>query len=89
MTPSIITVQLRYFARLRETFARSQEAVSLQEPTLAALFDLLHARGGVWADELSGHRIVRIAINQEMHTSGDCTLKEGDEIALFPPVTGG
>lgn len=56
--------------------------------TVEGLLTQLRSRGGVWADALGAERRWRVAVNQEMaeiHTP----LKSGDEIALFPPVTGG
>ena len=78
-----------YLARLREAFGRGSESVELTEPaTAAALIDSLRARGGAWADELASGRAVRIAVNREM-AAPTVTLCDGDEVALFPPVTGG
>ena len=48
----------------------------------------LRGRGGAWASELAAGRAVRVAVNQEM-TDIAAALRDGDEVALFPPVTGG
>jgi len=48
----------------------------------------LMSRGGAWAHELDPARPVRAAVNQEM-ANPDTPVKEGDEVAFFPPVTGG
>ena len=78
-----------YLARLREAFGRRQESVELADgATTADLMQTLCDRDGAWATELAPGRAVRIAINQEMCT-GDARLADGDEVALFPPVTGG
>lgn len=78
-----------YLARLRETLGRSAEKVDVPgEGTVAGLMALLRGRGGAWATELAANRAVRVAVNQEM-ASSDATLHDGDEVALFPPVTGG
>ena len=78
-----------YLARLREAFGRGTERVDLPAPaTVADLVALLHGRGGAWTAELAPGRAVRVAVNQEM-ASAATPLGEGDEVALFPPVTGG
>jgi sulfur-carrier protein len=84
------TVNLVYLARLREAFGIAAERV---EPpgdvtTVAALRAWLAARGGSWAAELAPGRAVRIAVNHDL-ASPDTTIRSGDEVALFPPVTGG
>jgi molybdopterin synthase sulfur carrier subunit len=45
-------------------------------------------RGGAWAQELAAVRPIRAAVNQEM-ASGETPVADGDEVAFFPPVTGG
>ena len=83
-------VRLRYFARLREVFATGEETPELPASvqTLAGLLDWLRQRGGVWAEELAAGRAYRVAINQDL-VERDAALGENDEIAIFPPVTGG
>ena len=87
-------VKVLYFASLREQLGRGAEEVELQEgaSTLGALRALLTARGGNWATALADGRPVRMAVNQDMVARGagqDVAIKGGDEIAFFPPVTGG
>ncbi len=78
-----------YLARLREALGRGNEQIELPEAsTVATLVDTLRGRGGPWAIELAAGRAVRVAINQEM-TDSAAALSNGDEVALFPPVTGG
>jgi molybdopterin synthase sulfur carrier subunit len=55
---------------------------------LEGLRALLIARGGAWREELAPSKPVRAAINQAM-AHGDSPLADGDEVAFFPPVTGG
>jgi len=83
-------VRLLYFARLREVFATGQETPELPATvqTLADLLDWLRQRGGVWAEELAEGRAYRVAINQDL-AERDAALHENDEVAIFPPVTGG
>ncbi len=84
-----MNLKLLFFARLRETLGVSREVFTLDAPaTVADLLEHLRARGGVWATELAAGRNFRIAVNQEMGDF-DTPLAEGDEVAVFPPVTGG
>jgi molybdopterin synthase sulfur carrier subunit len=90
-TPSTaITVRLVYLARLREAFGCSGEALALAgpRPTVGAALDALRAREGAWRQELEPGRAVRVAVNHEL-AALDARLREGDEVALLPPVTGG
>ena len=78
-----------YLARLRDALGRGNEQLELPESsTVATLIDSLRGRGGAWASELAAGRAVRVAVNQEM-TDIAAALRDGDEVALFPPVTGG
>ncbi|GLR11279.1 molybdopterin converting factor subunit 1 [Chitinimonas viridis] len=83
-------VTLLYFARLRERFGMAEEQLSLPEgiQTVAGLIAHLAARGDVWAEELAGERVYRVALDQEM-ADFSAQLHHGAEVAVFPPVTGG
>ena len=82
-------VKVLYFARLREELGRSEEEVHLSGVNdVHGLRDYLILRGGAWADALAPGKAVRIAVNQDM-VRGNAVLKSGDEVAFFPPVTGG
>jgi sulfur-carrier protein len=82
-------LKVLYFASLREAFGRADEQLPLPDPAnVNTLVAVLRARGGAWASALSADKRWRVAVNQEMaamHTS----LSSGDEVAIFPPVTGG
>lgn len=84
------TLKLVFFARLREDLGTGAEelAVPADVATVAALRAHLVARGGAWAAALAQGKAVRVAVNHTMAqpTTG---VKPGDEIAFFPPVTGG
>ncbi|HEY5930819.1 MAG TPA: molybdopterin converting factor subunit 1 [Burkholderiales bacterium] len=86
----ITTIQVLYFARLREAFGRDREELALPESvaSIAALTSWLRARGDAWERELAPGKPVRIAVNQDM-ADADTPVKTGDEVAFFPPVTGG
>jgi sulfur-carrier protein len=83
-------ITLVYLARLRETLGASAEKIELPGDvgTVAALLAWLRARGGAWAAELAPGRAVRVAVNYDM-AGADTPVRAGDEVALFPPVTGG
>ena len=83
-------VTIIYFARLREALGKSSEQLALPAGVrdLDGLRALLTARGGAWATELAGSKPVRAAVNQDMAQNGT-RIADGDEIAFFPPVTGG
>lgn len=81
---------LLYFARLREALGVSSEQVDLpaEVSDVAGLVAWLRNRGGAWDEELAPGRAFRVAVNQDMADAATA-LKDGDEVALFPPVTGG
>ena len=79
-------IRLLYFARLRETLGSAGENLESTPATVADLLAELSARGATWQDALAGK--VLVAVNQEMALP-DTALADGDEVGLFPPVTGG
>ena len=83
-------VKVLYFASLREQVGKGSEEIDLPESvgTVGALRAHLIARGGAWQTSLAETRLVRMAVNQDMVPAG-AAIKAGDEIAFFPPVTGG
>lgn len=81
-------LQLLYFARLKDAFGVSRESFDSNAASVTGLLEQLRARGDVWREELDASRVFRVAVNQTLAT-GDTPLKEGDEVAIFPPVTGG
>lgn len=86
MTEQTLTV--RFFARLREELGTGQLILPTDgEQTAGDLLAALASRGGPWA-QLQGSQPVMIAINQAMAKPGS-PVKAGDEVAFFPPVTGG
>jgi len=85
-----VSVNLVYLARLREAFGRAGEALTLPagDASVAAILAALRARGGAYATELAAGRAVRIAVNHAL-VGADSVVRDGDEVALLPPVTGG
>lgn len=81
-------ITVKFFARLREELDTASLTVEAQPGlTAGGLLHDLAARGGNWA-QLDGAQPVMIAVNQVM-TKPDKELQPGDEVAFFPPVTGG
>jgi len=86
MTDQTLTV--RFFARLREELGTEQLKLPAEnDQTAGDLLASLASRGGPWA-QLQGSQPVMIAVNQAMAKPGT-SVKAGDEVAFFPPVTGG
>ena len=83
-------VKVLYFASLREQLGKGSEEIELPGgvATLAHLRSHLAGRGGAWTTVLAEGRPVRMAVNQDL-AAGSATINAGDEIAFFPPVTGG
>lgn len=83
-----ITVRLKFFASLREKLGEGEALALPAGSTVAAAREALVARGGVHAEALARGRAVRSALNQKM-CAESAALTDGDELAFFPPVTGG
>jgi molybdopterin synthase sulfur carrier subunit len=83
-------IRLLYFARLRERFGLNAEHLALppEVTRVGGLIEMLRSRGETWASELAEGRAFRVAVNQDM-ADFDTVLNADDEVALFPPVTGG
>jgi molybdopterin synthase sulfur carrier subunit len=83
-------VTLLYFASLRESLGTSREQVALSAATstVSSLLDELRGRGSRWTEAFAPGKQWRVAVNQQMADLAT-PVKPGDEIAFFPPVTGG
>ncbi len=82
-------LQLRYFASLREQLGTGEEQIEFpaEVTDVAGLTRWLQAREEPWKSALADSRL-HVAINQEIVTP-NAAVSDGDEIAWFPPVTGG
>lgn len=82
-------VEVKYFALLREAAGKDAETVELEgtAPVLGDLLDTLARRGGSLGN-LVLERPVLCSINMN-YAGRDAVLSEGDEVAIFPPVSGG
>ena len=83
-------MRLLYFAWLRSKTGVAEETLAPPPgvTTVAGLIEHLRARGGGYAEALNDLSCVRVAVNQEF-AELDQAIGAGDEVALFPPVTGG
>ena len=81
-------VRVRYFAALREALGSSETVELPAGMTLGALRDRLIAQDAAHAAALARQRAVRGALDQVM-CAEDVLVKDGAEVAFFPPVTGG
>lgn len=83
-------VTVLYFASLREKLgcSREQVALSASTATVSTLVDVLRDREGEWPQAFAPGRNWRVAVNQQMADLAT-PVKPGDEVAFFPPVTGG
>ena len=83
-------MKIRYFAWLRQRVGAGEETVDppAEVRDVAALVDWLKGRGPGYAEALSDVSAIRIAVNQEF-ASLEAPVGPDDEIALFPPMTGG
>ena len=83
-------IKVFYFARLKEKLNYSTEDLVMPDETLTVLKlkAFLAKRGDVWGQMLMGKLKIRAAINHELVADSEA-IADGDEVAFFPPVTGG
>ena len=81
--------RLRFFAALREQLGVGDEQIVLPDNIgdVAGLTDWLRSRSGVWNEALANQQL-RVAVNQVV-VRPDAPVQDGDEVAWFPPVSGG
>ena len=83
-------MKLLYFAWLKSKTGCAEEDVELPRDvsTVAELTAWLKQRSAGHAEALADEKAVRVAVNQSYAKPGD-KVSDGDEVAFFPPVTGG
>jgi molybdopterin synthase sulfur carrier subunit len=83
-------VKLLYFAWVRQRIGLAEEEVTppANVLTVGELVEWLKSRGGGYATAFANPSVVKAAVNQEF-ARPDRRLSPGDEVALFPPMTGG
>ena len=79
-----------YFAWVKERMGRSGEALAVPDgvSTVGGLVAFLQARDEAGRAAFAQPALIRAAVNQEFAT-GEAVISDGDEVAFFPPVTGG
>lgn len=83
-------MKVLYFAWLKEKTGVAEEELAVPEGVsdVAGLIAALKERSDGFKDAFSDESIVRVAVNHE-YVDFDHAVKQGDEVAFFPPVTGG
>ena len=83
-------VKVLFFASLREQLGTSGEEIELPGgvTTVAGLRSYLSQRSNSWKSTFADTKLIRAAVNQDM-VQPTAPIKAGDEVAFFPPVTGG
>lgn len=83
-------MKVLYFAWLRQKVGLAEEEVAPPEGVrdVASLIDWLAARSPGHAEAFANRAVVRCAVNQDF-AGPDAPVRTGDEVAFFPPVTGG
>jgi molybdopterin synthase sulfur carrier subunit len=83
-------VKLRYFAWVRERVGRGEEEIALPADigTVNDLMSWLAGRGEEYAHAFENPKIIRAAIDRN-HVRPDTAIAGAQEIAFFPPMTGG
>ena len=86
-----MSLTVRYFASVREAMGIASEPWPTDMPipsTVAQARSALVARGAPWSVALAESRVLRAAVNQPL-VDAAAPLAPQDELAFFPPVTGG
>lgn len=81
-------INVLYFASFREMLGKSDEQIKVEQTTVSELINNLAERGENWAQALRDNQNLQIAVNHDV-AQRDTVIKAGDEVAFFPPVTGG
>jgi len=84
------TLKILYFASLADALDTREEKIEVnaEKHTVGDIKSLLSKRGDVWFEKIIEQENLLSAVNQKM-ANEDTLLSDGDELAFFPPVTGG
>jgi len=83
-------MKVLYFAWLRTKIGCAEEEIDLPDTvkTVGDVLDYLRTKGDAYAEALGEDKVIRVALNQD-YAQMDDIVQNGDEFAIFPPVTGG
>ncbi len=81
-------IHILYFASFREQLGQGEESLPASYATISELLVDLAERGEHWKTVLLENQNLQMAVNHDV-ASRETPLKAGDEVAFFPPVTGG
>ena len=83
-------MKLLYFAWVRQKIGRSEEDLPLPSSvtSVSGLIEFLKSRGEGYQAAFRDLKALRVAVNQQ-HSGFDAPVRPDDEVAFFPPVTGG
>lgn len=83
-------MKLRYFAWVRERIGKAEEDIDLPDgiATVGELMVWLAAKGDGYGHAFENTKIIRAAIDKS-HVRADAAIAQANEIAFFPPMTGG
>ncbi len=81
-------IDVLYFATFREMLGMAAEKLPAEHLTVESLLKSLSSRGENWQQALLDNNNLQIAVNHHV-VDRQASLKSGDEVAFFPPVTGG
>lgn len=81
-------MHILYFAHIRETLGLAEETINCNANTVGLLLAELSQRGALWKEMLEDNTRLQISVNQTL-AKRNTRITDSDEIAFFPPVTGG
>ena len=83
-------MKLLYFAWVRQRIGRSEEDIALPPSvtSVASLIEFLRSKGPGYEAAFRDLKLIRAAVNQQ-HSGFEASVTSNDEVAFFPPVTGG
>ena len=94
MASGSVSITIKLFSALREALGESEFELDLTDTSLAgaqvdvaAIKSLLSERGAAWKEALNQPNLVHALNHKVVFT--DAVVSEGDELAFFPPMTGG
>ena len=94
MTSGSVSITIKLFSALREALGESEFELAISDISkvsaqvdVAAIKSLLSQRGAAWKEALNQPNLVHALNHKVVFT--DAVVSEGDELAFFPPMTGG